>query len=165
MLCIILIHWKPGGNRFLTAWWAQLKSHLSHESWDCICLYLPVSDTAAELLEFLHPISPWTLSWSLSTFFFLETLSKEIPFQVFCSSEEAVWARESTNPFGEDVAADQTSSQRKGLCNVVQITFVKEIFLCSLFQQRGGCWRERMCFGTGTGKLWCLLASMWHLLV
>lgn len=48
-------------------------------------LYLPA--TAAELLEFLHPITSWTFRQSLSTFFFLETLSKEINFQVFCGSE------------------------------------------------------------------------------
>lgn len=32
------------------------------------------------------------------------------------------------------MTADQASSWRKGLCNVSQITFVKEIFLCCLLQ-------------------------------
>lgn len=156
MLCIILIHWKPGGNRFVTAWWARLKASLSHET---EILYLP--GTAAELLEFLHPITSQTFSLSLATFFFSRKLISGF------SLDQKRWSGQGKAQILVAKMWLQIGQTAKGRAFVMLVKLpLPERFssaLCDSREKAG--WRKRTCFGTGTGKLRCLLASMWHLLV
>lgn len=157
MLCIILIHWKPGGNRFVTAWWARLKASLSHENWDSVSARhssrtpgVPSPNLALQ-----------TFSLSLATFFFSRKLISGF------SLDQKRWSGQGKAQILVAKMWLQIGQTAKGRAFVMLVKLpLPERFssaLCDSREKAG--WRKRTCFGTGTGKLRCLLASMWHLLV